>query len=123
MTGRPKARMIGQYDGAGRCTSASWVGWATSSVRAMRTSRPSSVSPYLRYQKSSSVVIVGTGSKLYSGVGDGTIHSIVRASHGSAPGGGKSFDLALLQKMLNKKNATLEASVKAPTVATLFHSS
>src|SRR4051812_2015583 len=123
MIGRLTAVTSGQYDGAGRCTFASWTGWQTSSVAATRTRRPSSVSPYLRYQNSSRWVTVGTGSKLYSGVGDGIIHSIVRASHGSGPGFGRSRDLRYDQKMLKRKNATLAASVNAPTVATLFHTS
>ena len=49
------------------------------------TRRPSLSSTYLRCQKSSSACTTGISAKLYSGGGEGIVHSSVRPSHGSAP--------------------------------------
>src|SRR3546814_13247118 len=87
ISGNDAHNRIGQYEGAGRCTSVRWPVWATSSDVAMRTTRWSSVSPYLRYQNSSRWVTTGTWSKLWAGAGEAVIHSSDRESHGSGPGG------------------------------------
>src|SRR6478609_7309413 len=82
--GRPKASTSGQYDGDGRCTCLPVGTWAMSLPSATLTSRPSSPVSYLRYHQSSRVTMVGIGSKLYSGAGEGMLHSRLRLSHGSA---------------------------------------
>src|SRR5688572_14921695 len=124
MSGRPAASTIGQYDGDGRWTFLASPFWATSSDDFTRTTRPVSSSAYLRCQNSSRCETVGTVSKLWVGTGEAVIHSRLRASHGSGP---TSTGLDLWERQLcrmfqpNTRKAT--AMMKAPTVATWFHSS
>ena len=121
--GAAELAVVGQYDGAGRCTSVRLPVWATSSDVAMRTMRWSSVSPYLRYQNSSRWVTTGTWSKLCFGAGAAVIHSNERASHGSGPGGIQPGFRASRRdtKMLKKKIRNEMAIRKAPMVDTRFH--
>src|SRR3546814_13785812 len=116
MRGNDAHSRIGQYEGAGRCTSVRKPVWATSSDVAMRTIRWSSVSPYLRYQNSSRWVTTGTWSKLCLGAGEAVIHSIDRASHGSGPGGLQPTFLASRaeRKVLGRKISNDSAVRSAP---------
>src|SRR4051812_22971869 len=96
-----------------------------SSPSAIFTSRPSSLVSYFLYHQSSRLTTVGIGSKLYSGTGDGMLHSRLRPSHGSASqvrvGVFEAF-LALLRlrKMLTANTIIETPMVNAPTVETMF---
>ena len=124
MTGRPIARTSGQYDGEGRCTPVPSPGWATSAPVATRTTLPSSFSWYLRCQNSSRCDTVGTVSKLWAGTGDCTIHSRLRASHGSGPGStGLVRCLRQLASTFQAKISIDTAMMNTPTVDTMFQKS
>src|SRR5947208_646356 len=87
MIGSENEASSGKYDGDGRCTCTSGGSSSTTAgvSRSRGTARPSSSSVYLRCHSSSRASTSGTSAKLYSGGGDGIVHSRVRASHGSAP--------------------------------------
>ncbi len=90
--GRPKAATSGQYDGDGM-----WMCWpgaaasvptapVTAASSGTSTSRPSSSSVYLRCQKSSMACDRrDLGEVVLRRRATGSIHSSVRASHGSSP--------------------------------------
>src|SRR6266508_6932432 len=120
MNGRPAASTSGQYDGDGRWTLVASPFWAASSEDVTRTTLPFSSSAYLRCQNSSRCETVGTASKLWAGVGDGSIHSRLRASQGSGPGlTGFRRCARVLLMMLAANTMKARAMTKAPNVATL----
>src|SRR5262245_16944319 len=77
-----RARMSGQYDVGGM-----WIAAISAAVTGAGFGRglPPWSSPYLATQKSSRPWTSGTRAKLYTGGGDGMLHSSVRASQGSGP--------------------------------------
>src|SRR6266446_2087452 len=74
-------------------------------------------SPYFCTQKSSRSCTTGTTAKLYTGGGDGIVHSRVRPSHGSAGAGAPE---RVVLTTLARKTRKETAMVKAPMVATRF---
>jgi len=129
---------MGQYDGDGMwmwgsssCCSAAaspspgdfstsvpaMAGWPSGTSRL--TLRPCSSSVYLRCQSSSRLVTSGISLKLYSGGGDGMVHSSVRASQGSSP---TISDLRVMKTLMMKMRIE-RAMTKEPTVDTMFHTS
>src|SRR6187397_3239827 len=102
MSGKARDSTMGQYDGAGRCERDGSPGMATSSGSAILTTRPCSSSPYFWCHQWSNSVMIGSSSKLWAGVGDWMLHSRLRASHGSGPGGGSEGALRFERTMLMK---------------------
>src|SRR6185437_15586622 len=82
MPNRPRAINTGYSEGAGM-----WILLKSTRAGAViggPVSLPgASTLPYFVTQKASREMTVGTAAKLYSGGGEGTDHSSVRASHGS----------------------------------------
>src|SRR5712691_1702117 len=145
--GRPSALTSGQYEGDGMwmacrsacsssaCPAAPGPPTACSSRRSgscptaapgpspsaapaiTGASRPSSVSAYLRCQKSSTECTTGTASKLCGGGGDVVAHSRVRASQGSSP----AISPCLRDHHTLYMKTTMDAAImNAPTVETKF---
>ena len=119
----PPPKMMGQYDGDGRCTLVLLPSWATSSAVAVRTTRWFSSRPYLRCQNSSWRSTSISESKLCSGTGEAVIHSRPRASQGSGPTSGLPArrHFRVLAYTFHKNMATPMAITNAPMVATMFH--
>ena len=97
--------------------------WAASSTDAIRTTSWFSSIPYLRCHHSSVLCTVGISSKLCSGTGEGTIHSRLRASHGSGPGAGRSVASFFDFQMFQNRTSTEAAMRNDPIVATMFQNS
>src|SRR5512132_2802219 len=128
--GRPAAAISGKYEGDGMwmacpppasapCSPAC-PSMATASPdppAATGTTRPPSVSAYLRCHRSSSEWTTGISSKLYSGGGEEVAHSRVRASQGSAS---ICLGLRKLAIALTRNTRTLIATTKAPIDETMF---
>ena len=74
-------------------------------------------SPYFCTQKSSRSCTTGTTAKLYTGGGDGMVHSSVRPSHGSAGAGAPERVVLNTFQRKTRKDSTM---ISAPTVATRF---
>src|SRR5262249_61387548 len=104
------ARRIGQYDGGGM-----WMDEVSTCAGGvtLRGGVPWP-SPYFCTQKSSRSCTVGTTAKLYTGGGEGIVHSSVRPSHGSAGGGGPGRGGVI---RLGRATGREEARVGAPTAA------
>src|SRR6266545_1403634 len=131
ISGRPSAATNGKYDWPGRwiaCPPAPWPsrpsrsdpceGSVPAPPAGTGTTTPPSRSAYLRCHSSSSECTTGISSKLYTGGGDETDHSSVRASQGSAVA---SFGRRKLAMAFSRKISTLVAMMNAPIVATRFH--
>src|SRR5713101_7184538 len=74
-------------------------------------------SPYFCTQKSSRSCTTGTTAKLYTGGGDGMVHSSVRPSHGSAGAGAPE---RVVLTTFPRKTSRESTMISAPTVATRF---
>src|ERR1700693_3094500 len=74
-------------------------------------------SPYFCAQKSSRSWTTGTVAKLYTGGGEGMVHSSVRPSHGSA--GAAAPDRVFLNTF-KRKTRNDSTMISAPPVATRF---
>src|SRR5574342_207565 len=74
-------------------------------------------SPCFCTQKSSRAWTVGTAAKLYTGGGEGMVHSSVRPSHGSAGAGAPHRVVAITFKMKTRNDSTI---TNTPIVETRF---
>src|SRR5215831_9133185 len=107
------ARRIGQYDGGGM-----WIDEVSTCAGGvtLRGGVPWP-SPYFCTQNSSRSCTVGTTAKLYTGGGEGIVHSRVRPSHGSAGAGApERVGVTTFHRKMSRESAM----VKAPMVATRF---
>src|SRR5215470_6081410 len=107
------ARRIGQYDGGGM-----WMDDVSTCAGGVifRGGVPWP-SPYFCTQKSSRSRTMGTTAKLYTGGGEGIVHSSVRPSQGSAGAGAPERAVVTT---FHRKTSSESAMVKAPMVATRF---
>src|SRR6266540_5310047 len=113
MNRKAPANRMGQWDGGGMwmdCGSRAGVGTR------VRRGVPWP-SPYFCTQNSSRSCTTGSTAKLYTGGGEGIVHSRVRPSHGSA-GAGAAERVVLTT--LPRKTRKDRAMMKAPMVATRF---
>src|SRR5215468_8871779 len=74
-------------------------------------------SPCFWIQKSSRACTTGTTAKLYTGGGDGMVHSSVRPSHGSAGAGAPE---RVVFTTFKRKTSRENTMISEPTVATRF---
>src|SRR5215510_3486441 len=107
------ARRIGQYDGGGM-----WMDEVSTCAGGvtLRGGVPWP-SPYFCTQKSSRSCTTGTTAKLYTGGGDGIVHSSVRPSHGSA---GAVTPERVVFTTFKRKTSRESTMISEPTVATRF---
>src|ERR1700682_6324140 len=113
ITKKAPARRMGQYDGGGL-----WIDVGSSTGPAAPF--PGGVplpSPYFCAQKSSRSWTTGTVAKLYTGGGDGMVHSSVRPSHGSAGAAAPERVVVITLQMKTRNESTM---TNAPMVATMF---
>src|SRR6266487_1525552 len=113
MKRKAPARSMGQYEGGGMWMDdvSTWAGG-----EGLRGGMPWP-SPYFCTQKSSRSWTMGSTAKLYTGGGEGIVHSRVRPSHGSAGAGAPE---RVVLTTLPRKTRKDSAMVKAPMVATRF---
>src|SRR5262245_19850658 len=104
----------GQYDGGGM-----WIAAIDSRVGAggRGTGAPPCPSPCFWSQRSSRPCEVGITAKLYTGGGDGMLHSSVRASHGSGPA---TTPERWVLNALTMNTEMDSAMMNAPIVDTMF---
>src|SRR5258705_4837998 len=110
MKRKAAARSMGQYEGGGMWMDevSTWAGGA-----GLRGGVPWP-SPYFCTQKSSRSWTTGSTAKLYTGGGEGMVHSSVRPSHGSAGAGEPELVvLTPLPRKTTKERALANASIVA----------
>src|SRR6266508_160603 len=113
MNRKAPANRMGQWDGGGM-----WMDCGSRAGVGTRVRRGAPwPSPYFCTQNSSRSCTTGTTAKLYTGGGEGMVHSSVRPSHGSAGAGAAERVVMITFQRKTRNESTITSE---PIVATMF---